>query len=68
MFPIWHSVRAELSWTHYRLLLRVANKEAKEFYISEVIKHCWSVRQLERQIQTFSYERYHLSGQNYGII
>ena len=68
MFPIWHSVRAELSWTHYRLLLRVTKDEARDFYINEGIKHCWSVRQLERQIYTYSYERYQLSGQNYGVV
>ena len=68
MFPIWNAVRTELSWTHYRSLLKVSNKEARDFYIEEAIKHCWSTRQLERQIYTYSYERYQLSGQNYGVV
>ena len=31
-FPIWHAVRTELSWTHYRTLLRVTSKEAREWW------------------------------------
>ena len=68
VFPIWNTVCTELSWSHYRLLLRVTKKEAREFYIAEAVKHCWSVRQLERQIYTYSYERYKLSGQSYGLV
>ena len=51
-FPIWNSVSAKLSWTHYRTLLRVSDSNAREFYINEAIKGNWSVRQLERQIST----------------
>lgn len=56
-FPIWNSVSAKLSWTHYRTLLRVSDSNAREFYITEAIKGNWSVRQLERQISTHTYNR-----------
>ena len=46
-----------MSWTHYRSLLKVANKEARNFYIEECIKENWSSRQLDRQINTLFYER-----------
>ena len=62
-FPNSHALRGELSWTHYRLLMRVENKNAREFYIEEAIKSNWSTRQLERQINSFFYERL-LSSQN----
>ena len=62
-FPNSHALRDELSWTHYRLLMRVENKNAREFYIEEAIKSNWSTRQLERQINSFFYERL-LSSQN----
>lgn len=52
-----HALRDELSWTHYRLLMRVENESARQFYIDECVKSNWSTRQLERQINTFSYER-----------
>lgn len=33
-FPIWHALRAELSWTHYRSLIRVENAKAREVYMN----------------------------------
>lgn len=56
-FPNGHALRGELSWTHYRLLMRVENKNAREFYMQEAVKSQWSTRQLERQINSFFYER-----------
>jgi predicted nuclease of restriction endonuclease-like (RecB) superfamily len=52
-----HAVRGELTWTHYRLLLKVDNAEARKFYVQESIDGNWSTRQLERQINSFYYER-----------
>lgn len=56
-FPNGYALRSELSWTHYRLLMRVENENARQFYMEEAIKSQWSTRQLERQITTFFYER-----------
>ncbi len=56
-FPNRHALRDELTWTHYRLLLKVENREAREFYMDEAVKAQWSTRQLERQINTFYYDR-----------
>jgi predicted nuclease of restriction endonuclease-like (RecB) superfamily len=52
-----HALRAELSWTHYRLLLKVENDEARKFYVQEAIDQNWSTRALERQINSLYYER-----------
>lgn len=52
-----YALRSELTWTHYRLLMRVENENARNFYIEECIKSNWSTRQLERQITTLFYER-----------
>ncbi len=76
IFPIHHAVRdksdinalnPELSWTHYRLLLKLENPKARNFYIQECIESNWSTRQLERQINSFYYERL-LSSQNKQIV
>ena len=56
-FPNGYALRSELSWTHYRLLMRVENDNARQFYMDEAVKSQWSTRQLERQINTFFYER-----------
>ncbi len=57
VFPIWNAVRSELSWTHYRLLLRVDDAQARGWYVGESAKQNWSSRALERQIGTLYYER-----------
>ncbi len=50
-----------LSFTHYSLLLRVANSHARSFYETEALRGGWSVKQLNRQIESQFYERTALS-------
>jgi predicted nuclease of restriction endonuclease-like (RecB) superfamily len=52
-----------LSWSHYRLIMRVENTQAREYYIRECAEQNWSVRVLERNINTFYFQRL-LSSQN----
>lgn len=56
-FPIRDAVRHELSWTHYRTLLKVESSAAREWYIAQSVQENWSTRALERQIGTLYYER-----------
>ncbi len=56
-FPIQHALRVELSWTHYRLLLKVKSEQARTYYLNECANSNWSSRQLERQINSYTYER-----------
>lgn len=51
------AVRSELSWTHYKLLMRVENLKARTWYVNEAVDCNWSTRQLERQINSFYYKR-----------
>ena len=44
-FPNGYALRSELNWTHYRLLMRVENDKAREFYMQEAVKSKWSTRQ-----------------------
>jgi predicted nuclease of restriction endonuclease-like (RecB) superfamily len=60
-FPIHHALRDELSWTHYRLLLKVGKEDARSFYLVETAKNKWSTRELERQMDSLLYERLTLS-------
>jgi predicted nuclease of restriction endonuclease-like (RecB) superfamily len=66
-FPNWHAVRANLSWTHYRMLLKVEDVNARIFYLEECSKSNWSTRQLERQINTFYYHRLLSSKEKNGV-
>lgn len=56
-FPIPTALRSELSWTHYRELLKVESPKAREFYMNESIHGRWGTRTLERGILTKLYER-----------
>lgn len=56
-FPIRHTLRGELSWSHYRQLIRVEDDKARDFYLKEAAECAWSARQLERQINSFYYQR-----------
>ena len=56
-YPIRHTVCTELSWSHYRILMRISDDKRREWYTEECAKSGWSVRQLERQINTMFYER-----------
>ena len=56
-FPICDALRHELSWTHYRTLIRVEDPKARDWYISEAITQNWSSRALDRQINRLYYER-----------
>lgn len=56
-FPIRQTLSGELSWSHYILLMRIEDENARQFYSVECSKSHWSVRQLKRQIGTFYYER-----------
>jgi predicted nuclease of restriction endonuclease-like (RecB) superfamily len=57
VFPIRATLWHELSWSHYRLLMKIDNAERRGFYLNECAESNWSVRQLERQITSFYYER-----------
>lgn len=60
IFPegeIGYAVRSELTWTHYRSIMRVDNPEARKYYISEAANQHWGTRQLDRNINTMYYER-----------
>jgi predicted nuclease of restriction endonuclease-like (RecB) superfamily len=67
LFPNWNAVRSDLSWTHYRLLLKVENEAARAWYMVEAATEGWSTRALERQINSFYYERL-LSSQDQRLV
>jgi predicted nuclease of restriction endonuclease-like (RecB) superfamily len=56
-FPILSTAWRELSWSHFRMLLRVKDAQARSWYANEAVSQGWSVRALDRQISTLFYER-----------
>jgi predicted nuclease of restriction endonuclease-like (RecB) superfamily len=47
----------QLSWSHFRALMRVENTDARDFYEREAIAGAWDKRTLERQIHSYYFER-----------
>ena len=60
-FPKVNALRSELSWTHYRLFLKVEKEDVRNFYVIEACNNSWSTRELERQMNSLLYERIALS-------
>ena len=56
-FPKRYALRSELSWTHYRILMRIESTAARDYYFNECVASKWSTRILQRQIDTQFYER-----------
>jgi len=60
LFPdteIVHTLCAQLSWSHIRLIMRVENRNAQKYYLHEAAENHWSVRTLDRNISTLYYQR-----------
>ena len=56
-----YALRSQLSWTHFRMLMRIDNELERNFYEIETVKNNWSSRELDRQINSLLFERLSLS-------
>ena len=56
IYPTFHTVCGELSWSHYGYLIKIENPEKRNFYQHEAIRNRWSVRELNKQIKGRLYE------------
>ena len=53
----WQTVFAKLNWSHFQLVLKVGDENARQYYLNEASQNTWSVRTLERNISTLYYHR-----------
>ncbi|MDO1451631.1 PDDEXK nuclease domain-containing protein [Rhodocytophaga aerolata] len=67
-FPIANTLYSQLSWSQYKLLIRIESEDKRDFYIAEAVKNNWTVRQLERQIDSSLYERLLLSNDKDSVL
>ena len=56
-FPISHSLRDQLTWTHYRILLSIKNESERNYYTNQVVLNNLSTRELEAVIKSKAYDR-----------
>jgi predicted nuclease of restriction endonuclease-like (RecB) superfamily len=54
---ICYTLCSKLSWSHNRLIMREADSKARAYYLAETASQQWTVRQLERNIQSKSFQR-----------
>lgn len=64
---IFGKQNAVLSWTHYLILIRIESKNERAFYQIEASNNNWSVRELQRQINSALFERLSLSRDKKGV-
>lgn len=57
-----------LSWSHYLVLLRLENAEARTWYEKEALEQGWSVRTLDRNVSTLYYERLLMSPEQEPVV
>ena len=67
-FPKLDALRRELSWTHYRQLLKIDEPQKRSFYEVECANGNWSTRELDRQMNSMLYERLSLSRDKEGVM
>jgi predicted nuclease of restriction endonuclease-like (RecB) superfamily len=70
LFPedsIWQTLSAKLNWSHFQLVLKISNEEARNYYLKEAAANTWSVRTLDRNISTLYFQRL-LSSQNKELV
>ncbi len=67
-YPIANTLRSQLNWMQYRLLLRLSDPQKREYYELEAVNHGWTGRELERQINSRLYERLLLSNDKENVL
>lgn len=68
MYPIASTLRTQLSWSQYKLLITIPDPEKREYYELEAVNEGWTGRQLERQINSMLYERLLLSNDKKAVL
>lgn len=61
-FRIPQTLSAELSWSHYCVLIRIGDSAKRDYYAAQCASERWSVRRLEREVHLLRYERLVASG------
>ena len=68
LYPIAHTLYAQLNWSQYKLLISIEDAQKREYYQLEAVSHCWTKRELERQIRSQLWERLCLSNDKEAVL
>lgn len=67
-FPIASTLRTQLNWSQYKLLISIEDKFKREYYLHEAVNNCWTFRELERQVNSSLYERLLMSNDKESVL
>ena len=67
-YPIASTLRTQLNWAEYKLLIAISDENKREYYELETVNNNWTARQLERQINSLLYERLLMSNDKESVL
>lgn len=67
-YPIRNTLRSQLNWSQYRMLIQIPDPDKREYYELEAVNNCWTARETERQINSMLYERLLLSNDKESVL
>ncbi|MCR5456380.1 MAG: PDDEXK nuclease domain-containing protein [Bacteroidales bacterium] len=67
-YPIASTVRTQLNWSQYKLLISISDPDKREYYELESVNNCWTARETERQINSMLYERLLMSNDKESVL
>ena len=68
LYPIVSTLRTQLNWSQYKLLIAIDDPDKREYYELEAVNNCWTGREMERQINSMLYERLLLSNDKESVL
>lgn len=68
LYPIASTVRTQLNWAQYKLLISIADPDKREYYELESVNNAWTARETKRQIDSMLYERLLLSNDKESVL
>ena len=67
-YPIGNTLRSQLNWSQYRLLIQIDDPDKREYYELESVNNAWTARETARQINSLLYERLLLSNDKADVL
>ena len=68
LYPIASTLRTQLNWSQYKLLISISDPDKREYYELESVNNSWTARETERQINSQLYERLLLSNDKKSVL
>lgn len=68
LYPIASTLRTQLNWSQYKMLMAISEVDKREYYELEAVNNAWTARELERQINSQLYERLLLSNDKEAVL